>query len=113
MIGLAMEKWPDDALRRVVDAPVEKWDLMSFRNWKSADGCPRCLCGHWLDLTPARRGVDTSAPVVDRISERAVYLAYRFGTPRTVRAVKLRALAILLRRHPLDAKIAVLRAEVG
>ena len=114
MIGQAMETWPDDALRRVVDAPVELWRS----EWYLRPDGAACLIGHAFN---ARALADSCAGVGlwwEAIEQREIEDAFdaacdRFGIPRTVRAIKLRALAILLKRHPLDNRLAVLRAEAA
>lgn len=123
MIGIAMEKWPNDALRRVVDAPLEAWKTGgSDGDWVSGDSRPKpfagCLWHHaggeeedWIDAV--RRIAHVNDEIEDLSWRRFDRLCERFGLPRTVRAIKLRALAILLKRHPLDNRLAALRAETA
>lgn len=125
MIGLAMEKWPDDALRRVVDAPVERWaDGAIWGDETYASGGCGCLAFH-------RFGVGVYEGLQVRVSEdmggqgggwagdhpifgadgRFERLLHRCGKLRTVRAIKQRALKILLDRHPLTPVSDVLVLE--
>lgn len=115
MIGLAMEKWPDDALRRVVDAPVETWAEGS-PEWIADEGGPKPAAGCLLHIAGSEgmdwhdAGKTYVGHSYGPVGERFDALAFRFGIPRTVRALKKRALAILLKRHPLDSRLVVLRA---
>lgn len=114
MIGKAMEKWEDAALRRVFDAPLEHWNPLGYGTAVH----PRVVClvmhvagltcdnPNWVYLVDnyfAAFGQDE-----EKLGQRYDSLVARVGLPRAVRALKQRALAILLRRHPLDSR---LRAE--
>jgi len=104
MIGRAMEKWPSVALRRVVDAPIEAWSTREFALFEGT----RCLVGHAAGMRPNYRVED-----IDRAFELLKggwkvpfgfdKLCDRFGLPRMVRAVKIRALKVLDARAASEA----------
>lgn len=112
MIGRAMKTWPSDALRRVVDAPVEEWR----QSW---DGCLACHVSGGSPMAFAKTresfadlplttepdryafhlwtmfGLSAGSHPIFGGSGRYVRAITRFGIPRVVRAIKQRALRIL------------------
>ena len=112
MIGRAMETWPSDALRRVVDAPVERWQTGHYGN---SDG-PRCLVGHAIGVNMGDEGFGERhselcpAPFNSPVWQRFDDVCERFGVSRVVRLVKQRALRILEQRdatlgEPVRARV--------
>lgn len=111
MIGLAMTEWPDDALRRVVDAPIGKWRP----EWLNFDDGSACLLGHAVPDADGHGDPrfealgfvvydpdDSLYDQVEVFGDRFDDLCRRFTIPRAVRAIKSRALRILLQRHPME-----------
>lgn len=115
MIGKAMETWPSDALRRVVDAPVEAWVFGSFGGFSRDTAEVGCLLTHACadygfgtrkqDFTEVGLSLDmryTDTP--EDVNRGWAFVAHidglhaRFGLPRLVRALKQRALRILEQR---------------
>lgn len=113
MFRAIFPKLTDEQLRRVIDAPVETW------TWGVVfDDCGRrCFVGHVADVLPYAPGEDFPAGVYAaldqlrraatmptwRIGGRFDRMARRFGLPRVVRALKIRALATLEARDRAPA----------
>ena len=112
MLGKALAAMTDAELRRVLDAPVETWGVGELYD---AETHKACLLGH-ADAMHRRKGKDVLseslrlrllAAVPWKKSKRATgdqfdALCYRFGIPRVVRAIKVRALAELEARTQRD-----------
>lgn len=105
MLNLAIDEMPPPALRRILDAPVEAW-VVGANGWLPSSGKPKpengCLWHH-----AGAEGEHWSAAVqrILGLGEDAYahglhfdMLCHRFGLPRIVRAVKLRAAAALERK---------------
>lgn len=113
MLGPKMDKWPDEALRRVIDTPIENWGsggVLGDTKYPSMNEPGRgCL----YEVAAGEKGW---ARAVETLDHEEVYgfegrnigptifdrLVFRFGFERVVRAVKNRALNTLLARHPLE-----------
>ena len=106
MLGKALAAMTDTELRRVIDAPVEGWKNGDYYDMHARTSC---LIGHaggcyvvgsqWeareLQSVAARVNSAVTAKPFYVVEERFDLLCLRFGVPRTVRAIKLRALAEL------------------
>ena len=101
MIGTILGVMTETELRRVIDAPIETW---APGGYFEPDTNTACLVGHASGYFEQGKFCGRlHAPIIGRAFRATGYsgtkqfddLCRRFGIPRTVRAIKVRALAEL------------------
>lgn len=108
MLGRNMLGWPDIALRRVLDTPLEGWGAGGMMNapmgwFMTVESGRKCLYQIATDHPSwAVAGLALAGTEGGQLVHRYDKLVYRFGLERVVGALKGRALKQLLSRNPLQ-----------